>query len=291
MNKVLKSINNLEKKLLSLINDGETVLEACESEFSTFNELNNVLQEDILKATLEMDLPPQYYRENQFGHFNVTFIQNQFFNIQVYIMNDIDTEIHDHGFAGAFQLLSGKTIHNTFTFEESKKLEEGVIEGRLVEDKVKPFSPGDYSIITKSIIHQILRLAKENITLIVTDFSHEQPNSMNGYYLPPHLHVKNLDLTRNFKRKISALNQLFTVDQNVFEVEFRKFLTACNLFEVLIMLTRLNIYQMGLEYNKSFQQKSLELALEELKSRKKEHYFLDYKNYLISQKRKLEFIK
>lgn len=291
MTKIIQCIDSLEKKLLEHIQVGKTVTQACELEFPHFNDLNNISEKDVLLSAFEKDLPPQYYRENQFGYFNITLSQNDYFNIQLYIMNDIDTEVHDHGFTGAFKLLTGKTIHKTYTFDESKRLEQGITEGKCLEENTNKYSPGDFKIIDKKMIHQILRIEKVNITLIVTSFSKKSPNTQNGYYLPPHLSLKNLELTREFTRRLSALNVLFQKEKTIFKEQLQSFTRNSSLYELMTLLTRVNIYSLGITYEQDFQKACFEQAYEELKIRKLSYLFDDYKSFLLSQKKKVALVK
>lgn len=291
MNSHLQNIYKLEQDILKHIESGKSVSQSCIKELDSFNSLNNISESDVYDMALQAKLPKQFYSENQFGYFNLTLVDNNFFNIQIYIMNDIHTEVHNHTFTGAFKLLTGETIHKTFKWTSNSKIEEAVNFGELEEISSKHFTSGVMSEISLDTIHQILRIADVNITLILIDKKSTLHNPVNGYFLPPEIYIENHTLSDDFKRKLFALSILHDKNIDNFKVNVPIFLKERNILELFTITTRLNSYNLEVNYNDKLREYLINAALNELKKRNLYHYIDDYLKYIKVQNAKLKVLK
>ena len=66
----------------------------------------------------EPQLPRQPDIEAMFGNPPITLFCGPRFYIDIYFWVDGTTEIHQHGFAGAFQVLVGSSLHSRYSFIE-----------------------------------------------------------------------------------------------------------------------------------------------------------------------------
>ena len=292
MNTHLEDIYNFEKEALELISkNGHKNVNYIEK-LQEFNSLNNITEKEVYQLALSSEkLPKHYYSEKQFGYFNVTLVNNEYFNMQIYIMNDIHTEVHNHAFNGAFKLLAGEAVHKTFQWEESERIDSAVHFGKLSETNSIKFSTGDSCSIQLHTIHQILRIADINITLILIDKKSTPKSAMNGYFLPPSLYIENLDLSDDFKRKIYCLSILIETNQKFFDEELKIFISKRNTLELFSLATRFNSYALEQEYKDDTRKSIIDATLVELKSRNLFHYLEGYFKYIKSQDRKLRFLK
>jgi len=67
-------------------------------------------------------LPRQRDLRASFADPPLTVFSGLRFHIDVYLWFEATTAIHQHGFCGAFQVLSGSSIHSWYTFESEKKI-------------------------------------------------------------------------------------------------------------------------------------------------------------------------
>ncbi len=244
-----------------------------------FEAFDNITQEEVLQLTLAHSIPNQFYNENQFGHFNITLINNGKFCIQVYIMNDIDTEIHDHTFDGAFRLIRGKTIHTTFEFSDRNEVEEDLFKGKLETQKALIMNTSDTHPIDTKFIHRIERLSSVNITLIIT---HKDPtySERNGFVIAPHFYLKNKNNQHQLTRRLNALNYYFSIDKNEFYNYGKDFLKEIDLYSLLTCLARNNSYLTGEELDNGFKHEFLQLIKGELETRNQTYIYDDYLSFL-----------
>jgi len=73
---------------------------------------------EVLEWTLQQsELPPQKDPTGNFGDPPITIFVAPRFYIDVYFWLDGTTQIHQHGFCGAFQVLLGSSLHSWYEFE------------------------------------------------------------------------------------------------------------------------------------------------------------------------------
>lgn len=233
---------------------------------------------EIYELALNQDLPTQVYSKEGFGEFNVTVFNDSGFNIQLYVMNSIPTEIHDHYFSGAFKVLRGKNLHTSFDFSKERELSEQVVLGnmRILDSRVLSFN--DVTEINEGLIHQIFRIEKKNITLLAA----KNISSDNAWYLYPRMKIANKPLEPNFFRKIQALKYWSRIDSQAFERHFKEFLLGSSLSEVIYVLCRMGgsgFTFMG-EFEKDLKHKMYSLGKEILKEKGLLKPFEEYEEYL-----------
>src|SRR5215470_5979410 len=116
---------------------------ACQA-FEESNLPERVDPWEILRWVHNTDqLPYQFDVDARFGNPPVTLYNGSRFNIDVYYWLDGTTEIHQHAFSGAFQLLLGSSIHSLYHFEDKQEINPHFLTGRLVLDDVAFLKNGD----------------------------------------------------------------------------------------------------------------------------------------------------
>src|SRR6266478_9159717 len=76
--------------------------------------------DQIVAWALSSPLPQQADPKSKFGQPPITLFRSRRFYVDALFWVDGTTSIHDHGFSGAFQVLSGSSIETTFDFGENR---------------------------------------------------------------------------------------------------------------------------------------------------------------------------
>jgi len=237
----------------------------------------------VLDLAFEKSLPKQFYSETIFGKFNITLFNNDKFTIQIYIMDEIDTEIHNHPFDGAFRLLTGKSVHLAYRFNKKSHLEGAIYLGKLQLEKSEVQTTGHTTQINSETIHSIARVEKSNITLIVTN----KEKRMNGFFIYPDLYIENHRISEDLGRKVQALS----LKKEGRDEKIISYLKSLDIFNLLTVAFRLNNYSFNVEYESNFRKVLNNLIELELESRNKPNYLLAHSNHLVNVQRKITLLK
>lgn len=124
---------------------------------------------DILAWALRGDLPEQFDKGSIFGQPPITMFRSRRFIIDALFWLDGTTNIHDHAFAGGFQVLAGSSIETTFRFERERDVDGQLGFGSLKlldsalrrTGDVQPITPGS------SYIHGLFHLERPSVTILV----------------------------------------------------------------------------------------------------------------------------
>jgi hypothetical protein len=115
------------------------------------------------------DLPQQADIEARFGNPPVTLYMGSRFYVDVYYWLDGTTEIHQHSFSGAFQVLLGSSIHSHYSFAIEREINPHFIIGKLELNDVTLLSKGDIQQIVAGpeYIHALFHLDRPSATITV----------------------------------------------------------------------------------------------------------------------------
>jgi hypothetical protein len=118
------------------------------------------------------DLPQQVDLEARFGNPPITLYAGARFYIDVYFWLDGTTEIHQHAFSGAFQVLLGSSIHSHYWFEEKQEINPHFRLGQVEMRDVKLLARGDIQQIVAgpSYIHSLFHLDRPSATITVRTY-------------------------------------------------------------------------------------------------------------------------
>jgi hypothetical protein len=133
-------------------------------------------------------LPLQQDADGRFGDPPITLFNGPRFYIDIYFWLYGTTDIHQHSFAGAFQVLLGSSIHSHYSFEQAQEINSHFLTGRSVLNSVRLLSEGDIQQIHagNQYIHSLFHLDKPSATITVRTYA--IPSQMPQYsYLKPHL--------------------------------------------------------------------------------------------------------
>jgi hypothetical protein len=160
----------------------------CVSRLAAARLQDAVDPEEIIRWALGGVLPQQADPQATFGQPPVTLFRRRRFYVAALFWVDATTSIHDHNFAGAFQVLAGSSIETTFRFEVSRQIGEHLRCGELQVRRAALLVKGDVRPITAgpSYIHSLFHLPRPAVSLVVRSFRDVSPGIQLAY-LPPGL--------------------------------------------------------------------------------------------------------
>ena len=129
------------------------------------------------------NLPEQRRADQSFGQPGVTLYSDDRFEIEVLFWHTATPAIHEHGFAGAFRLLSGRSVHCTYNFD-AEDSRDGVITGQLRRRDIALLRPGQGTEIPQgeALIHSVFHIDSPSVSLVVRT---HQSGNRELTYLPP----------------------------------------------------------------------------------------------------------
>jgi hypothetical protein len=124
---------------------------------------------EILAWVLCGSLPEQFDQLSRFGQPPITVFRARRFIIDTLFWLDGTTNIHDHGFSGAFQVLSGSSIETTFSFTPGHDIDGHLAFGTLHLHDAALRRTGDIRTIVPgaSYIHGLFHLDRPSVTLLI----------------------------------------------------------------------------------------------------------------------------
>lgn len=104
-----------------------------------------------------------------FGEPPIKVFSGRRFHIEVLFWVDGTTNIHQHAFSGAFQVLSGRSIHTTYRFERETAVNRELLLGTLAVTGSELLGVGDIRPIISGdrFIHSLFHLDRPSVTLVV----------------------------------------------------------------------------------------------------------------------------
>jgi hypothetical protein len=125
---------------------------------------------EILEWSLgQIELPPQRDLPGKFGDPPITLYAGPRFHIDVYFWFEGTTAIHQHGFCGAFQVLSGSSIHSWYEFETRQVINSFSELGEMSLKVCELLEVGDIQEIWpgRQYIHALFHLDQPSATIVV----------------------------------------------------------------------------------------------------------------------------
>ncbi len=165
---------------------------------------------ELIRDFLLDDTQP-FQTSSGFGQPEVIVYDNPKFYIQLLFWLDGTTDIHQHGFSGAFHVMEGSSIHSEFDFTNGTpvtahfrlgdlKLREAVL---LETGSTVPILSGH------GCIHSLFHLETPSVTVVVR--THSDPDSGPQFtYLPPHVAldpIKDDALTTRRKQLLDVMER------------------------------------------------------------------------------------
>jgi len=160
-------------------------------------------------ALNENYLPEQRDLPAKFGDPPITLYNSPRFHIDIYFWLEGTTEIHQHGFCGAFQVLLGSSIHSSYKFDIQEKINTFTELGGLGLDEVELLEVGDIRQILagRQFIHALFHLDHPSATIVVR--THKSPLYLPQFsYRKPSLAIDPFFEEPNTVKKLQAISML-----------------------------------------------------------------------------------
>jgi hypothetical protein len=171
----------------------------------------NVDLSALVKRFLLDDEQP-FQTQSGFGQPELVVHDDPRFYIQVLFWLEGTTDIHQHGFSGAFHVLEGSSIHAHFEFENPRPISAHFRLGDLRMKDIQLLETGSTVPIVSggAHIHSLFHLDTPSISVVVR--THHDPGTGPQFtYLPPHVAVDpvhNDALTTRRKQLLDVLERI-----------------------------------------------------------------------------------
>lgn len=212
------------RQLGSLVESNWRAANYAEAEFPQIA-ANALRQLDIAKSGIspwdivrwvhtEAQLPRQPDLDAAFGNPPITLYCGSRFYVDVYFWLDGTTDIHQHGFAGAFQVFTGSSIHCRYRFLQDRAINENFLIGRTILDDVELLSEGEIREIVpgREQVHSLFHLDRPSCTITVRTF--KVPTKQPQYsYRQPYIAIDPTYKDPALVRKLQTVAMLLNLQQ------------------------------------------------------------------------------
>jgi hypothetical protein len=220
----------------------------------------------------ETNLPQQRDLPANFGDPPITLYNSPRFHIDIYFWLEGTTEIHQHGFCGAFQVLLGSSIHSSYMFDVREKLNSFTELGGLDLADVELLRIGDIRQILagRQFIHALFHLDYPSATIVVR--THKSPLYLPQFsYRKPSLAIDPFFEEPNIIKKLQAVSMLVRTKHPQTEDMITDLLAAADFQTSYFVLSNLKRFLAHSQIDQLFKletsQDSFERFLEQVKKR------------------------
>ena len=169
---------------------------------------------EVIEWTLQQsELPPQKDPSGAFGDPPITLFVAPRFYIDVYFWLDGTTQIHQHSFCGAFQVLLGSSIHSWYEFERTESVNSFTETGNMSLKVCELLTVGAVQEIRagRQYIHSLFHLDQPSATIVVRT-EKSQLHLPQFSYHKPYIALDPFFEHETTSKKIQSLAPLFRVD-------------------------------------------------------------------------------
>lgn len=202
------------------------------------NLLETVTPWDIVRwLGSESQLPKQQDPEGHFGNPPITLYSAARFYIDIYFWVDGTTQIHEHSFAGAFQVLTGSSIHSRYSFRKDVEINQHFHIGQMNLEAVELLQGGDIRQIIpgSNHIHALFHLDRPSATITVRTFGllNHQPQYS---YHRPYLAIDPFYKEPSLARKLQTVTMLLSLQGADHDDLIRDFIAGSDLQTAFLIL-------------------------------------------------------
>lgn len=196
---------------------------------------------DIIPWVLNsVELPIQKDITAKFGDPPITLFVGSRFYIDVYFWFEGTTATHQHGFSGAFQVLTGSSIHSWYDFEPTHKVNSFMEFGKMSLKVCELLTQGDIQQILggRQYIHSLFHLDHPSATIVVrTDRS---PLDLPQFsYQKPDLAIDPFYDDQTLLKKIQSFTALIRADRKDADTQIEALLRRSDLHSSYLILNNL----------------------------------------------------
>jgi hypothetical protein len=169
---------------------------------------------EVIEWTInQSELPPQKDPGGTFGDPPITLFVAPRFYIDVYFWLDGTTQIHQHGFCGAFQVLLGSSIHSWYEFDRTEGVNAFLETGEMDLKVCELLKVGDVQQIFagRQYIHSLFHLDQPSATIVIR--TEKSPLHLPQFsYHKPYIALDPFFDHQTTTKKLQSLVPLFRVD-------------------------------------------------------------------------------
>lgn len=185
-------------------------------------------------------MTPQLDVKGDFGEPPVTMYRGPRFYLEVLPWLDGTTSIHEHAFSGAFQVLSGSSLHSTHQFHVERAVSEQLELGRLELRGTELLSVGAIRPIqTRGLIHALFHLDHPSISLVLRTYRDVRALPQRHFY-PPGVAVDTDFVEERLAHRLRLLKSLFKAKQSSYLSALSELLRSADLLSAFKVLKQAN---------------------------------------------------
>jgi len=147
-------------------------------------------------------LPEQASLHNTFGQPPITLLNNGKLVVDLYLWVAADTTIHSHGFRGAFRVMHGISLQESYRVKVARRIAPGVLRYVPGVPEMEILEAGDVRVILpgEKLTHRVIHLETPTVTLCVKTIN--EPGSHQWEYHPDGLALLRLDLDGDLIKRV-----------------------------------------------------------------------------------------
>lgn len=196
---------------------------------------------DVLHWTMSQpELPPQADPNASFGDPPITVFSGARFYIDVYFWFTGTTATHQHAFSGAFQVLTGSSIHSSYEFFPDDHVNVFMQFGRMELKLCELLKVGDVQeiIAGKDYIHSLFHLDEPSVTIVVR--TRKSPMFLPQYsYHKPHVAIDPFYVQDSITKKVQSMAALLKAKRPDADERIREMLAASDVQQTFHILSNL----------------------------------------------------
>ena len=153
-------------------------------------------------------LPEQVSLHNTFGQPPITLFNDGRLVVDLYLWVAADTTLHSHGFRGAFRVLHGKSLQETYRVVVKRRIAPGVALCDPGTPERSILEPGDVRAILPGarLTHRVVHLERPTVTLCVKTIN--EPRLHQWDFHAGGLGIQRLDLDPDLIKKLYLFDYL-----------------------------------------------------------------------------------
>ena len=229
------------EKLIKLAKSLDTQFK--EDNFNVYNfhklaakALQKVSNEDvtidkIIEYLNNGDFSRQFIVDDHFGEPSITLYQSNEIILDILVWTSSDTNIHTHGFTGAFRTMKGETIQAVYkTSGRYEAPYDEIIEDDIDLKEIKNLKIGSIQEIPSgvSFMHKSYHIETPTVNLLFRTCGNRESKLglIQHSVLPPRIMYKNFMMSEIISKRLSLVNALIKVDDKRFKKLLESFVSG-----------------------------------------------------------------
>jgi hypothetical protein len=186
------------------------------------------------------ELPVQARLDETFGQPPVTLYFDGHFQIDALFWVKSSTDVHAHGFSGAFAVLRGRSVHTRFQFVERQRSDATFMLGQVSATDAELLDVGDVREIHPGadLIHSVVHLGEPSVTLVARTCADFAPTPEFAYF-PPTVALEPSRTSPLRARKIQLIRMLIRARSDILAPAVEDLLCHCDMHTAFMVVREL----------------------------------------------------